>query len=165
MNMLLTNQGLQSNTPEGKITGQNEDASAAARQVFDNGVPLLPFGLSNPEVDLSNMGQAPNYPDFVKKDTDMIKMQNEENVDFELVKKKDAELAELRKQIDAENDTAKKGVLMVKAVQIKAESSQAEYNAGVKNKEIQKRAKLLIDIHLEETPPAKGDQKTPPPAP
>jgi hypothetical protein len=95
----------------------------------------------------------------------MIEMQKDENKQLDTLKKKDEELADIRKKIDAETDQKIKADLMVKAVQIKADSSQAEYNAALKNKEIQKRAKLLIDIHLEETPPAKGDQKTPPPAP
>jgi hypothetical protein len=34
-------QGLRSQTPEGRITGQNEDASGAARQVPDNPPPQL----------------------------------------------------------------------------------------------------------------------------
>ena len=60
-NREITKEGLRRETPEGRITGRNEDASGAARQVFDNPVPLQSSGI-NPAVDLRNVGKAPLYP-------------------------------------------------------------------------------------------------------
>ena len=157
-----TAQGLGRETPEGRITGRNEDASGAARQVFDNPVPLKSSGI-NPAVDLRNVGKAPEWPAFVRNDKEINQMQKDRNASLATQQKKDAELTQIRKQIEAETDSAKKSDLTVKAAQLKAESSQAEYEAALKDKDIQKRAKLLIDTHMEEPPPAPGDQKTPPP--
>ena len=58
-NRETTAQGLASETPEGRITGRNEDASGAARQVFDNPAPPQSSGIK-PAVDLRNVGKAPN---------------------------------------------------------------------------------------------------------
>ena len=52
---------------------------------------------------------------------------------------------------------------MVKAAQIKAESSQAEYQAALKDKAIHVRAKLLIDTQVETPSPPAGDRKAPQP--
>lgn len=84
-------------------------------------------------------------------------MQKDRDAFLATQQKRDAELTQVRNQIDAETDSAKKADLMVKAAQLKAESSQAEYEAALKGKEIQKRAKLLIDTQVEESPPASGD--------
>jgi tetratricopeptide (TPR) repeat protein len=155
-------QGLRSQTPEGQITGQNEDASGAARQVFDNPAPLQSSEIK-PAVDLRNVGKAPELPAFVRSDKEIIRMQKDRDAFLATQQKKDAELTQIRKQIEAETNSTTKGDLMVKAAQLKAESSQAEYEATLKNKEIEKRAKLLIDTHVEESLPEPGDQKTPPP--
>jgi cytochrome c-type biogenesis protein CcmH/NrfG len=157
-----TVEGLGRETPEGRITGRNEDASGAARQVFDNPVPLQSSGI-NPAVDLRDVGKAPAWPPSVAKDKEILRMQKDRDALLATQQKRDSELTQIRKQIEAETDSAKKGDLMVKAAQLKAESSQAEYEAALKDKEIRKRAKLLIDTHVEEAPPAPGDQKTPPP--
>ncbi len=152
-----TTQGLAKGTPEGRITGPNEDASGAARQVFDNPAPLQSSGIK-PAVDLRNVGKAPEWPTFVRSDKEILRMQKDRDAFLVTQQKRDAEVTQVRSQIDAETDSAKKADLTVKAAQLKAESSQAEYEAALKEKEIQKRAKLLIDTHVEEPP---GDPQTP----
>jgi hypothetical protein len=151
-----TRQGLES----GRLEGMKEQSG----KVFDNPVPLQSSGI-NPAVDLKNVGKAPEWPAFVRNDKEVIKMQKNRDAFLATQQKKDADLAQIRKQIEAETDSAKKGDLMVKAAQIKNESAQAEYQAALKDKDIQKRAKLLIDTHVEETPSSPGDQKTQPDAP
>jgi tetratricopeptide (TPR) repeat protein len=151
-----TVQGLAKGTPEGRITGPNEDASGAARQAFDNPVPLQSSGIK-PAVDLRNVGKAPEWPAFVRSDKEIIRMQKDRDAFLVTQQKRDTELTEIRKQIEAAPNSTAKGDLMVKAAQLKAESSQAEYEAALKEKEIQKRAKLLIDTHVEESPPASNN--------
>ncbi len=159
-NREITAQGLGRETPEGRITGRNEDASGAARQVFDNSVHVK-SSVANPAVDLRNAGKAPEWPGFVTNDKEIIRMQKDRDGFLAIQQKKDAELTQIRKQIEAEVDSAKKGDLMVNAAQIKAESSQAEYQAALNDKDIKKRAKLLIDLSVKKTPPAPGKQETP----
>jgi tetratricopeptide (TPR) repeat protein len=151
-----TVQGLAKGTPEGRVTGPNEDASGAARQAFDNPVPLQSSGIK-PAVDLRNVGKAPEWPAFVRSDKEIIRMQKDRDAFLVTQQKRDTELTEIRKQIEAAPNSTAKGDLMVKAAQLKAESSQAEYEAALKEKEIQKRAKLLIDTHVEESPPASNN--------
>lgn len=148
-------------TRQGLESGGLENIKEQSNKVFDKPVPLQSSGI-NPAVDLRNVGKAP-LPTFVRNDKEIIQMQKTRDAFLATQQKKDAELAQIRKQIEAEPDSAKKGDLMVKAAQIKAESSQAEYEAALKDKDIQKRAKLLIDTHVEEAPPTPGDQKTTPP--
>ncbi|MBI5436102.1 MAG: hypothetical protein HY937_03185 [Nitrosomonadales bacterium] len=148
-------------TRKGLESGGLENMKEQSNKVFDKPVPLQSSGI-NPAVDLRNVGKAP-LPTFVRKDKEIIQMQKTRDAFLATRQKKDAELAQIRKEIEAETDSAKKGDLMVKAAQIKAESSQAEYEAALKDKDIQKRAKLLIDTHVEEAPSAPGDQKTTPP--
>ncbi len=144
-------------TRQGLQSGSREHMKEQSNKVFDNPVPLQSSGI-NPAVDLRNVGKAPVLPVFVKKDKAIIQMQRDHDAYVATQQKKDAELTEIRQQIAAEPDSTKKADLMRKAVVIKAESSDAEYQAGVMNKEIEKRAKLLIDTHVEETPES-GEQK------
>ena len=157
-----TAQGLAKGTPEGRITGPNEDASGAARQVFDNPAPLQSSGIK-PAVDLRNVGKVPELPAFVRSDKEILRMQKDRDALLATQHKTDAELTQARKQIETETDQKRKGDLMVKAAQLKADSARAEYEAALKDKDIQQRAKLLIDTHVEEAPPAPDDQKIPPP--
>jgi hypothetical protein len=110
-----------------------------------------------------NVGNAPELPAFVRNDKEIIQMQKNRDGFLATQQKKDAELTQIRKQIEAETGSGKKGDLMVQAAQIKNESAQAEYQAALNDKEIQKRAKLLIDTHVENPSPPASDQKTPPP--
>ena len=146
-------------TRQGLESGKLELMKEQSNKVFDN--PVQSSGI-NPAVDLRNVGKTP-WPDFVRKDEEIIQMQRDRDAKLATQQKKDAELTEIRKKIEAETDLKIKGDLMVKAAQLKAESSQAENQAALKDKEIQKRAKLLIDTHVEETPPASKDKKTPQP--
>jgi tetratricopeptide (TPR) repeat protein len=157
-----TAQGLARETPEGRITGPNEDASGAARQVFDNPVPPQSSGIK-PTVDLRNVGKAPEWPTFVRSDKEILRMQKDRDVLLVTQQRRDTELTQIRKQIETETDSTRKSDLMVKAAQLKADSAKAEYEAALKDKDIQKRAKLLIDTHVEEAPPAPDDEKIPPP--
>ena len=149
-------------TRQGLASGKLEKMKEQSNKVFDNPVPLQSSGI-NPAVDLRNVGKAPELPAFVRNDKEIIQMQRDRDAFLATQQKRDAELTNIRKQIEAEPDLAKKGDLMVKAAQIKADSSQAEYDAALKDKEIQKRAKLLIDTHVENPSPPSGDQNTPPP--
>jgi hypothetical protein len=108
-------------------------------------------------MDLRNVGKAPEWPAFVRSDKEIIRMQKDRDAFLVTQQKRDTELTEIRKQIEAAPNSTAKGDLMVKAAQLKAESSQAEYEAALKEKEIQKRAKLLIDTHVEESPPASNN--------
>ncbi len=146
-------------TRQGLDSGKLELMKEQSNKVFDNPVPLQSSEI-NPAVDLRNVGKAP-WPAFVRNDKEIIQMQKNRDAFLATQQKKDAELTELRKQIEAATDSETKSDLMVKAAQLKAESSQAEYQAALKDKEIQKRAKLLIDTQVKETPPASKDKKTP----
>jgi len=117
---------------------------------------------AGPSVVLTGIGKMPVLPDFVRNDKEIVQMQKDHDAFLAIQQKKDAELAQIRKQIEAEPDSAKKSDLMVKEAQIKAESAQAEYDAALKDNEIRKRTKRLIDTHVGEPPPAPSDQ---PPAP
>ena len=147
-------------TRQGLDSGKLESMKEQSNKVFDNPVPLQSSGI-NPAVDLRNVGKAPEWPAFVRNDKEIIQMQRDRDALLATQQKKDAELMEIRKQIEAKTDSEEKGDLMVKAAQLKAESSQAEYEAALKDKEIQKRAKLLIDTQVKETPPASKDKITP----
>ena len=136
-------------THQGLESGGLENTKEQSNKVFDKSVPL--------PVDLRNAGNS-TLPAFVMKDKEIVEMQKTRNAFLATQQKKDAELTQIRKQIEVETDSKTKGDLMVRAAQIKAESSQAEYKAALKDKDIQKRAKLLIETHVQETP-----QKTFPP--
>jgi hypothetical protein len=129
--------------------------------VFDNPVPLQPAGIS-PAVGLGNVGKESGWPVYVGKDLTIIDLQKKRDDFVAAQQKKDAELEQKRREIDATSDKVKKSELTAEAAQLKVESSQAELQATVLNNEI--RNKLLIDTHVEEPPPAPGEQKTPPPA-
>ncbi|MBI5436103.1 MAG: tetratricopeptide repeat protein [Nitrosomonadales bacterium] len=108
-------------------------------------------------------GRGPVLPDYVRNDPTIVDLQKKQDDYLAVRQKKDAEVEKLHRDFDATTDEVKKSELAAQAAQIKAESSQAELQAAMMNNEIQKRAKLLIDTHMEETPPAPGDQETPPP--
>jgi hypothetical protein len=149
-------------TRQGLESGKPELMKEQSNKVLDNPVPLQPSGIS-PAEDLRNVGKESGWPAFVRNDKEIIQMQKNRDAFLATQQMKGAELTEARKQIEAETDSTKKGDLMVKAAMIKADGADAEYKAAVLDKDMQKRAKLLIDTHVEEPPPVPGEQKTPSP--
>lgn len=108
-------------------------------------------------------GRGPSWPDYVKNDPTVVGLQKKRDDALAVRQKKDAEVEKLHREFDATTDEVKRSELAAEAAKLKAESAQAEAQAAVMNNEIQKRAKLLIDTHVEEAPPTPGDQKTTPP--
>lgn len=140
----------------GGVAGPVSYSRAIADLSLDQRAPeLQDITVTPPKIS----GRAPELPDYVRNDKEITQMQKNRDAFLDDQQKKDAEVEKLHREFDATTDEVKRSELAAQAAKLKAESSQAELQAAVMNNEIQKRAKLLIDTHVEETPPAPGGQK------
>jgi hypothetical protein len=123
----------------------DEAAKAEAMQGFDTGGK----NVGSLEVDLSGVGKRPEWPGWVKTDKKMITMQKQQDAYKATYQQKDKELSQVRQEMQTA-DPVKKSELAVQAAKIKGDLAKAEYNIALKEKEIRKRAKRLIDTREEE---------------
>jgi tetratricopeptide (TPR) repeat protein len=125
-----TTRGLQSETPEGRTTGKNEDASGASRQVFDSPTPLKSSGI-NPAADLRNVGNAPSVRELtshIPKDS-LSDPTIKTSVDWYQRRESDkadtlAKIAEVQKNIDSHSGDPT--ILNTKKSQLANEIKQIE---------------------------------------
>jgi hypothetical protein len=118
----------------------DEAAKAEAMQGFDT--------TGKNAVDLSGVGKRPNWPAWVKSDKKMVTLQKQQDSYRATYRQKDRELSQVRQEMQTA-DPVKKSELAVKAAQIKGDLANAEYNIAVKEKDIRRRAKRLIDTREE----------------
>ncbi len=114
-----------------------EAAKAEAMKGLDKG-GSLPLA-----VDLSGGGKRPEWPARIKDDQVMLTLQKQQDAYNTMYQQKDKELSQVRQAMQTA-DPAKRAELAVKGAQIKEDMAKAEYNAALKEKEIRKRAEVLM---------------------
>jgi len=143
------------------MVGDDFASKVQSGKTFDDPTRIVSSGIK-PVVDLSGSGQPVAYPEAVKKDAKFIQLQKEQADLQSKYQAKEAELAQVRKEMETA-PPEKKGELAIKAVGIKADMTAAEYGVGLKEKEKQARAKLVIDTTVEQSSDTnkKGGQTNP----
>jgi hypothetical protein len=129
------------------LKGNAESSKTEAGKTFDDPVRIIKVEVK-PVVDLSGMGERPQWPDIVKKDKEIVKLQKVQDALNALHAKKDNELTRIRKEMESASP-ARKSELAVTAVKVKTDLSKAEYDIAIKEKEIRRRAKMIIDTRVE----------------
>lgn len=128
-----------------------EAASEEARIGFDTAGTnrgSLKVDTGGTVVDLSGVGKRPEWPASVKGDKVMRSLQQQQDGYNATYQQKEKELSQVRKEMDTA-DPVKKSELAVKGAKIKEDMAKTEYKAALKEKEIRKRAKQLIDTREE----------------
>lgn len=105
-------------------------------------------------VDLRGMGKRPEWPEWVKKDPEVVSLQRVQDEHIKTYQAKEQELKQLRQEM-ATAPPAQKSVLAVKEVKIKEEMSKEEYHIKISERKIQETAGRIIDTRREESPEGK----------
>ena len=97
---------------------------------------------------LLNAGKAPMLPAFVTENRAIKSMTAERDKWVAIQQALDAELAQLRAQIEAEQGRSRKAELVARAAEVKNASAEAKSKIDLIDNEIQKRAGLLMEQYI-----------------
>jgi hypothetical protein len=161
-----TGQGLQSTTPEGKTTGQREDAVGGGSKIFDTAGQKI----AAPPVDLKGVGKAPAVTKLLSHIPQSDKIKNDPviktSVDWYSKLESDKaetkqKIADVQKQIDSKQGDP--GILKIEQSQLTNDLQNIQHNQQTAENAIKKQLVKLDMPWIEqpETPDKGAKEKQP----